>query len=70
MLCKGCTAETLSVWYLKHLDKQNPAKVQKTSDQERIKQLERENKELQRANEILRKTAAFFAQVELDREHK
>jgi transposase len=34
---------------------------------QRIKQLERDNKELQRANEILRKAAAFFAQAELDR---
>ena len=53
-----------------YLDKQNPVKVQQLSDQERIKQLERENKELQRANEILRKAAAFFAQAELDRPHK
>ncbi len=60
----------LRVWYQKYLDKQNPVKVQQLSDQERIKQLERENKELQRANEILRKAAAFFAQAELDRPHK
>ena len=40
------------------------------SDQERIKQLERENKELHRANDILRKAAAFFGQAELDRPHK
>lgn len=66
----GCTPETLRVWYLKHRDHQNPAKVQHMSDQERIKKLERENKELQRANEILRKAAAFFAQAELDRPHK
>ena len=66
----GCTPETLRVWYQKYLDKQNPIKVQQLSDQERIKQLERENKELQRANEILRKAAAFFAQAELDRPHK
>ena len=65
-----CTPETLRVWYQKYLDKQNPVKVQQLSDQERIKQLERENKELQRANEILRKAAAFFAQAELDRPHK
>ncbi|MDD2947188.1 MAG: IS3 family transposase [Acinetobacter sp.] len=56
----GCTPETLRVWYQKYLDKQNPVKVQQLSDQERIKQLERENKELQRANEILRKAAGFF----------
>ena len=55
----GCTPETLRVWYQKYLDKLNPVKVQQLSDQERIKQLERENKELQRANEILRKAAAF-----------
>ncbi len=55
---------------MKYLDKQNPVKVQHISDQERIKQLERENKELQRANEILRKAAAFFAQAEVDRLHK
>ena len=66
----GCTPETLRIWYQKCLDKQNPIKVQQLSDQERIKQLERENKELQRANEILRKAAAFFAQAELDRPHK
>ncbi len=60
ILRKGCTPETLRVWYQKYLDKQNPVKVQQLSDQERIKQLERENKELQRANEILRKAAAFF----------
>ncbi len=55
---------------IKIFDKLNPVKVQQLSDQERIKQLERENKELQRANEILRKAAAFFAQAELDRPHK
>ena len=66
----GCTPETLRSWHQKYLDQQNPVKVQQLSDQERIKQLERENKELQRANEILRKAAAFFAQAELDRPHK
>ena len=66
----GFTPEILHIWYQKYLDKQNPVKVQQLSDQERIKQLERENKELQRANEILRKAAAFFAQAELDRPHK
>ena len=66
----GCTPETLRVWYLKHLDQLNPAKVQQISDQEKMKQMEREIKELKRANEILRKAAAFFAQAELDRPHK
>ena len=38
-----------------------------TGEQERLKVLERENRELRRANEILRKASAFFAQAELDR---
>ena len=41
-----------------------------SSEQERLKQLERENFELKRANEILRKAAAFFAQAEPDRRPK
>ena len=53
--------ETLRVWYQKYLDQQNPVKVQQISDQEKMKQMEREIKELKRANEILRKAAAFFA---------
>ncbi len=66
----GCTPETLRAWHQKHLDQQNPIKVQQISDQEKMKQMEREIKELKRANEILRKAAAFFAQAELDRPHK
>lgn len=66
----GCTPETLRSWHQKYLAQQNPVQVQLQSDQQRIKQLERENKQLQRANEILRKAAAFFAQAELDRPHK
>jgi transposase-like protein len=38
-----------------------------SEERERLKQLEREVRELRRANEILRKAAAFFAQAELDR---
>ena len=38
-----------------------------SSERERLKALERENRELKRANEILRKASAFFAQAELDR---
>ena len=41
-----------------------------TSEQERIKALERENRELRQANEILRKASAYFAQAELDRRPK
>ena len=52
----GCTPETLRVWYQKYLDQQNPVKAQQLSDQERIKQLERENKELYRDWETDRKS--------------
>ncbi len=41
-----------------------------SSDRERLQALERENRELKRANEILRKASAFFAQAELDRRSK
>jgi len=41
-----------------------------TDDRERLKSLERENKELRRANDILRTASAFFAQAELDRRLK
>ena len=66
----GCTPETLRSWHQKHLAKQNPSIVEQQSQAERIKQLERENKELQHINEILRKATAFFAQTELDRPRK
>lgn len=41
-----------------------------TTEQDRIKVLERENRELRQANEILRKASAYFAQAELDRRSK
>jgi transposase-like protein len=41
-----------------------------TDERQRLKPLERENFELKRANEILRKASAFFAQAELDRRPK
>jgi transposase-like protein len=41
-----------------------------TDERQRLKELERENRELKRANEILRKASAFFAQAELDRRPK
>ncbi|WP_413771506.1 IS3 family transposase [Psychrobacter sp. AC24] len=56
----GCTPETLRSWHKKHIDKTIPAKIQAQSQAERIKELERENKELKQANEIIRKAAAFF----------
>jgi transposase len=59
----GCTAQTLRSW----VRKTEPAMVAAAGEQARLKQLERENAELRRANEILRKASAFFAQAELDR---
>ena len=66
----GCTPETLWSWHKKHIDQTIPASVQAQSDKERIKELERENRELKQANEIIRKAVAFFAQAELDRPPK
>ena len=66
----GCTPETLRSWHKKHIDKTIPAKIQAQSQAERIKELERENRELKQANEIIKKAAAFFAQAELDRKPK
>ena len=66
----GCTPETLRSWHKKHIDQTIPANVQAQNQEQRIKELERENKELKQANEIIRKAAAFFAQAELGRPHK
>src|SRR5512144_3135774 len=63
----GCTAETLRKWVHKAEREQRQGHALSTDEQERLKALERENRELRRANEILRQAAAFFAQAELDR---
>ncbi len=63
----GCTAETLRKWVRQAERDQGVRAGLTTSERERLKQLEREVKELKRANEILRKASAFFAQAELDR---
>jgi len=63
----GCTAETLRKW-MRREERDAGIRAGPTSDQlERLKALERENRELRQANEILRKASAFFAQAELDR---
>jgi transposase-like protein len=63
----GCTAETLRRW-VRQAERDTGARPGPTSDErERIKALERENRELRQANEILRKASAYFAQAELDR---
>ena len=63
----GCTAETLRKWVRQAERDQGLREGLTRSDRERLKALERENRELKRANEILRKASAFFAQAELDR---
>lgn len=66
----GCTPETLRSWVNK-MEVDAGKRPGTTSDEAtRLKELERENRELKRANEILRKAAAFFAQAELDRKPK
>ena len=66
----GCTAETLHKWVRQAERDQGVRSGLTSSDRERLKALERENRELKRANEILRKASAFFAQAELDRRPK
>ena len=63
----GCAPETLRSWVNK-MEVDSGAKPGITSEQsKRMKALERENRELKRANEILKKAAAFFAQAAFDR---
>ncbi len=63
----GCTAETLRKW-VRQTERDAGVRGGLTTDErQRLKELEREVRELKRANEILRKAAAFFAQAELDR---
>ena len=66
----GCTAETLRKWVRQAERDQGKRAGLTSSERERLKQLESEVSELKRANEILRKAAAFFAQAELDRRPK
>jgi transposase-like protein len=63
----GCTAQTLNEWVKKaEIDTGKRAGVS-TDTAERLNALERENRELRPANEILRKASAYFAQAEFDR---
>ena len=63
----GCTTETLRKW-VRRAERDAGRRPGPTSEEaKRIKELEREVRELKRANEILRKASAYFAQAELDR---
>ena len=66
----GCTAETLRKWVRQAERDAGKRPGLTTEERERLKALERENRELRRANEILRKASAYFAQAELDRRVK
>jgi transposase-like protein len=66
----GCTAQTLHEW-VKKAERDSGVGVGVPSDvTAKLKALERENRELRQANEILRKASAYFAQAELDRRFK
>ena len=66
----GCTVEALRRW-VRQAERDGGKRPGLTTDErQQLKQLQRENFELKRANEILKKAAAFFAQAELDRRAK
>jgi transposase-like protein len=66
----GCVPQTLLTWVQRHEIDTGVREGVTTADAQRMKELERENKELRRANEILKLASAFFAQAELDRRLK
>ena len=66
----GCTTETLRKWVRQAQRDAGRRPGLTTAEHEHLKELERENRELNRSNEILRKASAFFAQAELDRRGK
>ena len=66
----GCVPNTLYDWVRRHEVDRGLRDGVSTAERERVKELEREVKELRRANEILKLASAFFAQAELDRRLK
>ena len=66
----SCTPQTLLTWVRQHERDTGQREGPTTADQKRVKELEREVKELRKANEILKLASAFFAQAELDRRFK
>ncbi|EEC9110553.1 IS3 family transposase [Escherichia coli] len=64
----GCTPETLRVWVRQHERDTGGGDGGLTSaERQRLKELERENRELRRSNDILRQASAYFAKAEFDR---
>ena len=66
----GCTAETLRRWVRQGERDSGARSGPTTTEQQRIKELEREVRELRKTNEILKLASAYFAQAELDRHHR
>ena len=66
----GCTSETLRRWCREEARRRSGPAAQAGDERDRLKHLEREVKELRRANEILRKASAYFAMAELDRRER
>ena len=66
----GCTVESLRRWVRQAECDEGSRPGPTSAEQARIRDLERENRELRQANEILRKASAYFAQAELDRRFK
>ena len=66
----GCTPETMRKWVRRAECDQGLRSGMTNSEREQLKALQRENRELKRANDILRTASAFFAQAELDRRLK
>jgi transposase len=66
----GCSPQTLNEWVKQHQRDAGQREGPTTADKKRVGELERENRELRKANEILKLASAFFAQAELDRRLK
>jgi transposase len=66
----GCVPQTLLTWVKRREVDTGVREGVTTAEAQRVKELEREVKELRRANEILKLASAFFAQAELDRRLK
>ena len=66
----GCTPQSLHRWVAQAERDHGKRAGLSSGERDRLKDLERENRELKRSNEILRKASAYFAQAELDRRGK
>ena len=63
----GCSRDSLRIWIKQHETDSGTRGGMTTAERDRIRELERENRQLRQANEILKKASAYFAQAELDR---